>query len=210
MNNHSLLLYAVTDTAWLCCDSLEHQVEQCLRGGATTVQLREKSLPLQDFINRAHNIKSITDKYHVPLIINDEIAVMQSCGATGLHIGQHDMPADRARMLIGPGKILGVSVQTVDQAIAAEKSGADYLGVGAMFPTDTKQDADAVTPQTLREICSSVCIPVVAIGGITTQNIPLLSGTGIAGAAIVSAIFASKDIENATKQLKNTLQEVLG
>ena len=210
MNKQSLLLYAVTDTAWLCCDSLEHQVTQCLRGGATMVQLREKSLPLQDFINRAHSIKSITDKYGVPLIINDEITVMQSCDAAGLHIGQRDMPANRARALIGPDKILGVSVQTVGQAIAAEKSGADYLGVGAMFPTDTKQDADTVTPQTLHEICGSVSIPVVAIGGITAQNIPQLSGTGIAGTAIVSAIFASKDIENATKQLKNTLRAVLG
>lgn len=202
----ALKLYAVTDRAWLGRQTLPEQVEAALIGGASTLQLREKHLPHADFLAEAIAIKQLCDRYHVPLIINDALEVAIQSGAAGLHIGQGDIPAEQARAAIGPNKILGVSAQTVAQAIQAERAGADYLGVGAVFATSTKDDADSVSIQTLTEICRAVNIPVIAIGGINVDNLPLLLNTGICGAAFVSAIFGADDITTACQKLDNILK----
>ncbi len=205
----SLLLYIVTDRAWLNGNTLSSQVEQAAAAGATCVQLREKELDYEEFLAEAKSIKAITDRYGIPLIINDSVDIALACGADGVHIGQGDMPACKARKLIGDGRILGVSVQTAAQALAAQRCGADYLGVGAVFPTSTKPDADAVSYDTLKNICGCVNIPVVAIGGITAANITFLAGSGIAGVAVVSAVFASSDIPRATGELLKSVRQVV-
>jgi len=196
-----MLLYAVTDRAWLGEQSLAKQVEQAIQGGATFIQLREKNLPYEDFLKEAQQIKRITDTYNVPFVINDNVEVAIACAADGIHIGQDDMDLSTARNMIGDDKILGVSVQTVEQARLAEKGGADYVGVGAVFTTSTKLDATALPLRTLEAICQSVSIPVVAIGGINEKNILQLSGSGIDGVAVVSAIFAKQDIKKASQEL---------
>lgn len=196
-----MLLYAVTDRAWLRKNSIASQVEQAIKGGVTFIQLREKKLSYEEFLSEAKQIKKITDAYQVPFVINDNVKVAIACDADGIHIGQGDMPVAKARKMIGNEKILGVSAQTVQQAIKAEQDGADYLGVGAVFTTSTKLDADALSIETLRDICNSVSIPVVAIGGINENNILQLSGTGIDGVAVVSAIFAKDDITQASLEL---------
>ena len=196
-----MLLYAVTDRAWLGEQSLAEQVEQTIQGGATFIQLREKNLPYEDFLKEAQQIKKITDAYNIPFVINDNVEVAIACAADGIHIGQDDMDLSTARNMIGDDKILGVSVQTVEQARLAEKSGADYVGVGAVFTTSTKLDATALPLRTLEAICQSVSIPVVAIGGINEKNILQLSGSGIDGVAVVSAIFAKQDIKKASQEL---------
>lgn len=201
----ALRLYAVTDRSWVGRQTLAEQVRDALNGGITMLQIREKHLPYADFLREAQAIKQLTDAYRVSLIINDNLRVAIDSKAAGLHIGQGDMPAEEARAALGPNKILGVSAQTVEQAIAAERAGADYLGVGAIFTTATKDDADAVSLDTLRAICDSVSIPVIAIGGLSVQNIHQLSGTGICGAAFVSAIFAEPDITAACRALDKTL-----
>lgn len=188
--------------------SLYQQVESALKGGVTCVQHREKNCEEQDFLNEAHQLKALCHQYKKPLIINDNISVAVQCGADGVHVGQRDMAASDVRRRIGNNLILGVSVQTVEQAIEAERQGANYLGVGAVFETATKKDADLVHHKTLREISDAVRIPVVAIGGINAQNIPVLSGTGIAGVAVIRAIFASENIEEACITLKK-LSEML-
>ena len=196
-----LLLYAVTDRSWLNGETLYSQIEKSLKGGATFMQLREKDLDEESFLKEAVEIKELCKKYNVPFVINDNVDIALSMGADGVHVGQSDMEALDVRKKLGPDKIIGVSVQTVEQALLAEKHGADYLGVGAVFHTGTKLDASDVSFETLKEICQAVSIPVVAIGGITKDNLMELKGSGIAGVAVVSAIFAQKDIEAATKEL---------
>ena len=205
----SLLLYAVTDRSWLGTDTLAKQVEMALKGGATFVQLREKHLDHDAFLAEALEVKALCKKFSVPFVINDNVALAKEIDADGVHVGQSDMEAGDVRKKLGPDKIIGVSAQTVEQAILAEKHGADYLGVGAVFPTGSKDDAEDVPFETLKAICEAVSIPVIAIGGITKDNVKELAGSGICGIAVISAIFASKDIEAATKELKvNTIKAV--
>ena len=197
-----LLLYAVTDRSWLGNETLYEQVEKALKGGATFIQLREKELDEEHFMEEAVALKELCHKYHVPFVINDNVRIAKDMDADGVHVGQSDMEADDVRKILGEDKILGVSAQTVEQAVLAEKMGADYLGVGAVFSTSTKKDAADVSKETLKAICEAVNIPVIAIGGIGADNILSLQGSGICGIAVVSAIFAAKDIEAATKVLK--------
>ena len=201
MRREDLLLYAITDRYWLNGRRLYDDVEKALRGGATMLQLREKELDEESFFKEAVELQELCRRYKVPFIVNDNVDIALQMGADGIHVGQHDMEAADVRRLIGPDKILGVSAQTVEQAILAEKMGADYLGVGAVFPTGSKDDADDVSHETLEQICRSVSIPVVAIGGITVDNISKLSGRGLAGVSVISAIFAQPDIEAATRRL---------
>lgn len=196
-----LLLYAVTDRAWLGEQTLAQQVEASLQGGATMIQLREKDLSQDQFLAEGKEIQALCKAYHVPFLINDSVDIAVALGADGIHVGQHDMAAGQVRENIGPDMILGVSAQTVAQARSAQKAGADYLGVGAVFPTGTKDDADAVTYDTLKAICAAVDIPVVAIGGIGAHNITKLAGSGICGVAVVSALYAQPDIKSATQSL---------
>ncbi len=196
-----LLLYAVTDRAWLKGETLYEQVEKALKGGATFIQLREKTLDEGTFLEEAKEIKELCKKYGVPFVINDNVDIALAMDADGVHVGQSDMEAGDVRAKLGDDKIIGVSAQTVEQAVLAEKRGADYLGVGAVFPTGSKDDADDVSHETLKAICDAVSIPVIAIGGISKANVLELSGTGICGIAVISAIFAQPDIENATKEL---------
>ena len=196
-----LLLYAVTDRAWLNGETLYQQVEKALKGGATFIQLREKHLGQDAFLKEAVELKELCRAYHVPFVINDDVEIALLMGADGVHVGQSDMEAGNVREKLGPDKIIGVSAHTVEQAVLAEKRGADYLGVGAVFPTGSKDDADEVSHETLKAICEAVSIPVIAIGGINKDNVTMLAGNGICGVAVISAIFAQKDIEGATKQL---------
>lgn len=198
----NLLLYAVTDRSWLRGETLRQQVEKALQGGATFLQLREKEMGFQDFCREAEELKILCAEYRVPFVINDNVEVALTVDADGVHVGQSDMEAGAVRARLGPDKILGVSVQTVEQARQAEACGANYLGVGAVFPTGSKADAEAVSYHTLREICSAVHIPVVAIGGIGRDNVQKLAGSGICGIAVISAIFAQPDIQSATAELK--------
>lgn len=208
----SLLLYAVTDRAWLgkkfCCETLSDAVFQAIEGGATLIQLREKELSEKEFLDEAFSIKEICASKKIPLIINDNVKIAKETDVCGVHIGQSDMELKEARKILGADKIIGVSCQTVEQALQAEKNGADYLGVGAVFSTSTKTDADNVPLSTLKEICSSVKIPVVAIGGISLQNMSQLKGSGIAGVSVISAIFAQQDIRSATKELKSSAEKL--
>lgn len=204
-----LLLYAVTDRYWLGNHTLAQDVEAALKGGATMIQLREKTLCDADFLAEAKVIKALCAQYNVPFIINDNVAIARACDADGIHVGQRDMEADDVRALIGNTKLLGVSAQTVEQALLAQSMGADYLGVGAVYTTGTKADADHVSMNTLADICAAVDIPVVAIGGITRENLSGLSGTGIAGIAVVSAIFAAEDIKDATQELLTMTREMI-
>lgn len=204
-----LLLYAVTDRAWLRGETLYGQVEKALKGGVTFMQLREKNLDEEHFLQEAVEIKELCKKYHVPFVINDNVDIAVKMDADGVHVGQSDMEAGDVRAKLGPDKIVGVSAQTVEQAVLAEKRGADYLGVGAVFSTGTKLDADDVSYETLKAICEAVSIPVVAIGGITKDNLMELKGSGIDGIAVVSAIFAQENIEEATKELRSRTEEML-
>ncbi|HBP09040.1 MULTISPECIES: thiamine phosphate synthase [unclassified Treponema] len=210
---NSLLLYAVTDRAWLgknfCCETLCDAVLQAIEGGATLVQLREKELSEKEFLDEAFSIKEICTSKKIPLIINDNVKIAKETDAFGVHIGQSDMELKEARKILGAKKIIGVSCQTVEQALQAEKNGADYLGVGAVFSTSTKTDADNVPLSTLKDICQSVKIPVVAIGGISLQNMSQLKGSGIAGVSVISAIFAQQEIKSATKELKALAKKLI-
>ena len=208
-DKNTMLLYAVTDRAWTGKQSLYEQVESALKGGVTCVQLREKELTYEDFLKEAFEIKALCKKYNVPFFINDNVEVAIACKADGIHVGQLDMLVKNVRDFIGKDMILGVSAQTVEQAIKAEKEGADCLGVGAVFSTSTKLDADYVPFETLKEICNAVNIPVVAIGGIYKNNIMELKGSGIDGIALVSAIFSAEDIENECKELSSLSKEML-
>ncbi|KXB57716.1 thiamine phosphate synthase [Gemelliphila asaccharolytica] len=202
MKKENLLLYAVTDRRWANKQSLKEQIELSLKGGVTFLQLREKNLSEEEFLKEAKEIKALAKEYKVPFIINDNVDVAMKVDADGVHVGQDDKDAKEVRKIIGKNKILGVSAQTIKQAIKAEKDGADYIGVGAVFPTGTKKDAENLSIEILKKICQSVTIPVVAIGGITKENILKLKGSKIAGVALVSAIFASKDIKQDCQKLK--------
>lgn len=204
-----MLLYAVTDRSWTGSKTLPEQVEEALEGGATCIQLREKMLEEDAFLREALEIKKLCLRYKVPFIINDNVELAIKCGADGIHVGQHDMQANNVRALAGDSMILGVSAQTVEQAIMAEKNGADYLGVGAVFSTSTKLDADKVSHVVLKEICNAVSIPVCAIGGISKSNILELKGTGIDGVALVSAVFAAKNIREECRELKILSQRMV-
>ena len=204
-----LLLYAVTDRSWLNGETLYSQVEKALQGGATFIQLREKNLDQDHFMEDALELKKLCAAYHVPFVINDNVEIAAKMDADGVHVGQSDMEAGDVRAKLGPDKIIGVSAQTVEQAILAEQRGADYLGVGAVFHTGSKADAEDVSHETLTAICNAVKIPVIAIGGITRDNVTELSGSGICGIAVISAIFAQKDIVSATKDLKEQTLRML-
>ena len=199
----------VTDRHWLGDETLYDQVKKALDGGATFVQLREKKLDREDFLAEALEIQKLCKKYGVPFVINDEVSIAKDIDADGVHVGQSDMEAMDVRKVLGPDKILGVSAQTVEQAIIAEKHGADYLGVGAVFATGSKDDADDVSHETLKAICEAVSIPVIAIGGITKDNVSELAGSGICGVAVISAIFGQNDIKKATEELKASVEKML-
>lgn len=201
VNKNAMRLYVVTDRTWLGDNSLAEQVEQTIIAGATFIQVREKHLSFDEFVKIAQDIKAVTDKYKIPFVINDDVDVAIKVKADGIHVGQSDLKAKNVRELIGENKILGVSVQTVEQAKEAEECSADYLGVGAVFSTSTKDDANRVSLDTLKQICSAVSIPVVAIGGISENNILELAGSGVDGIAVISAIFANPDIKKATREL---------
>ena len=204
-----LLLYAVTDRHWLKDETLENQVEKALQGGATFLQLREKSLDDDIFLAEAKEIQKLCKKYQVPFVINDNVDIALAIDADGVHVGQSDMEALDVRKRLGPDKIIGVSAQNVQQALLAQKHGAYYLGVGAVFPTGSKDDAEDVSFETLKAICQAVDIPVIAIGGITKENVSELKGSGICGIAVISAIFAQKDIKAATKELKKRTMDMV-
>jgi len=203
-----LLLYAVTDRHWLNGRTLYSQGEGALKGGATFIQLREKELDEEHFLEEAKEIKELCRRYQVPFVINDNVEIALAVDADGVHVGQSDMEAGDVRAKLGPDKIIGVSAQTVEQALLAQKHGADYLGVGAVFPTGSKADAIEVDMETVKAICGAVDIPVIAIGGIGAGNVMELAGSGICGSAVISALFAQQDIKEAARELK-TLTEAM-
>ena len=205
----AMLLYAVTDRAWVGKQSLYQQVECALKGGATCVQLREKELDDEAFLNEAMEISALCKKYGVPFFINDNVEIAIKCHADGIHVGQEDMEASKVRERVGNDMMIGVSVHSVEEALEAVKNGADCLGVGAMFSTSTKTDVNVMPKETLRDICHAVDIPVVAIGGIGKSNISQLAGTGVNGVALVSAIFAADDIENECRLLRKLSEEMV-
>ena len=198
-----LRLYAVTDRAWVGRQSLLEQIEDALRGGVTLVQLREKALSKEEFVEEAKAVLALCRRRGVPLIINDRLDVALESGADGVHVGIEDAPVAEIRRQAGPDFLIGATAKTVEQAQAAQAAGADYLGVGAVFPSPTKQNAIRITAGQLREICGSVSVPAVAIGGITAENAPSLKGCGMAGIAVVSAIFGAADIEKAAAGLRS-------
>lgn len=205
----TMLVYAVTDRSWVGKQTLMEQVEDCLKGGATCVQLREKELDEASFLQEAIEMQALCKQYNVPFIINDNVDIAIACKADGIHVGQKDMEASCVREKIGPDMILGVSTRTVEQALLAEKNGADYLGVGAVFSTSTKLDADSVNYDTVKAICEAVNIPVVAIGGISKANLMQLAGSGVDGVAVVSAIFAAENVREATEELYKLSTEMI-
>ena len=209
LDEKDFLLYAVTDRHWLNGRTLYEVVKESLDGGATFIQLREKELDNEHFLEEAKELKKLCAEYKVPFVINDNVDIAIQMDADGVHVGQSDMEAGDVRAKLGPDKIIGVSAQTVEQAILAEKRGADYLGVGAVFPTGSKDDADDVSHETLKAICDAVSIPVIAIGGITVDNTPELAGTGICGIAVISAIYAADDIPAATAKLKEVTKNTI-
>lgn len=209
VDRNSMQLYLVTDRSWLGGKTLLSQVEACLDAGVTFLQLREKDLDGRSFLEEAREIGRAAKSRHIPFVVNDNLEVALQSDADGVHVGQHDMAAKDVRALIGPDKILGVSAQTVEQAVAAERAGADYLGVGAVFHTSTKLDAADVDHSTLRAICDAVSIPVVAIGGIGPGNILQLAGSGIDGVAVISSILAQPDVAQAAADMKRLCLEML-
>lgn len=198
-----LQLYAVTDRAWEVKGNFLEQIEEALKGGITCLQLREKEMKENEFLEEALKVKKICEKYSTPLIINDNVNVAIKCRADGIHVGQSDMSVSEIKKIIPNNKIVGVSVQTLEQALEAEKSGANYLGVGAVFSTNTKLDATVLQREELRKICENTTIPTVAIGGIKKDNMRNLIGTGIDGVALVSAIFSVDDIKKECEDLLN-------
>lgn len=209
LTKDQLLLYAVTDRHWLNGRTLHSVVKESLDGGVTFVQLREKQLDEAYFMEEAKDLQVLCKEYNVPFIINDNVDIALAMDADGVHVGQSDMEAGDVRAKLGPDKIIGVSAQTVEQAILAEKHGADYLGVGAVFQTSSKDDAAEVPHETLKAICEAVSIPVIAIGGITQENVSSLAGNGICGIAVISAIYAQPDIRKAAENLKATTAEMV-
>lgn len=198
----NLLLYAVTDRSWLGTESLYSQVKKAIDGGVTFVQLREKELAQEAFYKEALEIQALCREKNIPFVINDNVALAKEIDADGVHVGQEDMEAGDVRSLLGPDKIIGVSAHSVEEALLAEKRGADYLGVGAAFSTNSKKDVSCISHETIRDICQAVQIPVIAIGGINEINVEELKATGICGVAVISAIFAKKDITGAARTLR--------
>ena len=192
MKREQVLLYAITDRAWLGGRTLAEAVEQAILGGVSMIQLREKEMNTEELIQSGNEIKSVCNKYGVPLIINDNVEAAKKINADGVHLGQDDMPIKEARAILGNNKIIGITAKTVEQAMKAEKDGADYIGSGAVFGTTTKSNAVKMELDTLRAITQAVNIPVTAIGGITAENIDGLCNTGISGVAVVSGIFAQE------------------
>lgn len=194
-------LYLCTDRDLMSTDTVEESVEQAILGGCTTIQLREKNCSSLEFYETAVNVKKITDQYNIPLIINDRVDIALAVNADGVHVGQGDLPCSAVRRIIGKDKILGVSASTLDEAVRAEKDGADYLGVGAMYSTNTKTDVNIVTIEELKKIRKAVAIPIVVIGGINKNTLGNFIGCGIDGLAVVSAIISQKDIRHAAQEL---------
>ena len=208
-DKETMLLYAVTDRAWIGRQSLYEQVESALKGGATCVQLREKELNEEEFLAEAMELSALCKQYGVPFFVNDNVEIAIKCKAEGIHVGQEDMAAAKVRQRVGDDMMIGVSAHSVEEALEAVKNGADCLGVGAMFSTATKTDVEVMTTETLRDICNAVDIPVVAIGGISKENMSQLSGTGVDGVALVSAIFAAEDIESECRLLRQLSEEMV-
>lgn len=208
-DKNTMLLYAVTDRAWTGKQSLYEQVECALKGGVTCVQLREKEMGQEEFLEEAKEISVLCKQYGVPLFINDNVEVAIQCQADGIHVGQEDMAAAQVRKKVGDGMMIGVSVHSVQEALDAVQNGADCLGVGAMFSTSTKKDAEVLPKEVLREICAAVDIPVVAIGGIGKSNLLELAGTGVDGVALVSAIFSAEDIEKECRLLRKLSEQMV-
>lgn len=204
-----LQLYAITDRHWLNGRSLYEVVKESLDGGVTFLQLREKQLDEDHFLEEAKKLQGLCSEYNVPFIINDNVEIALAINADGVHIGQSDMEMKEAREKLGSDKIIGVSAHTKEEALLAQAQGADYLGVGAVFPTSSKDDAESVSYETLKAICEVVSIPVVAIGGITRENLHQLSGSGVSGISVISAIYAQSDIKEAARELKQCVQEIL-
>ena len=204
-----LLLYAVTDRHWLEGRKLIDVVKESLDGGVTMVQLREKTLEEGKCLEEAKDLQTLCRERHIPFIVNDNVDIAKAMDADGVHVGQDDMEAMDVRAKLGPDKIIGVSAHTVEEALLAEKQGADYLGVGAVFPTSSKSDVGEMSYETLKAICKAVSIPVVAIGGISGENVGKLAGSGICGVAVISAIYAAKDVKAAAADLKATVKEML-
>ncbi|WP_027119368.1 thiamine phosphate synthase [[Mycoplasma] testudinis] len=209
LNKKDLYLYAVTDRRWANNKTLLEQIEETIKGGATMIQLREKELPEQNFICQAMYVRSLCKDYQIPFIINDNVDVAIKIGADGVHLGKKDTPIKQARKKLGESRIIGASVENVRQAIDAQKNGADYIGVGPLFTTRSKNEISTISLKTLKEICENVIIPVVAIGGINLRNISKLKGTGISGVAVISAIFAEKDILKTTQKLKLSIDKLI-
>lgn len=208
-SKETMLLYAVTDRAWVGEQSFYEQVESALKGGITCLQLREKELDAGEFLKEAQVIGKLCKKYNVTFIINDNVDIALKCGADGVHVGQEDMKASDVRKMIGEDMILGVSAHNVEEAKEAVKNGADYLGVGAVFTTTTKKNVSQMPIDTLREICNSVDVPIVAIGGIKKSNIHMLNGSGVDGVALVSAVFSAENIEDECITLKKLSEEMV-
>ena len=209
MNREALRLYLVTNRYQDSVESFLEKVETACRSGVTIVQLREKNLTTNQYYQLAKQVKEITDAYQVPLIIDDRLDVCLAVDAAGLHIGDDELPISVARQVLGPEKILGVTAKTVERALEAEESGADYLGTGAIFPTTTKENAPITLISTLKTICQRVAIPVVAIGGLTSENIDQLIDTGIAGVAVVRDLMQAEDIEAKTKAFLTKLDDII-
>ena len=205
-----MLLYAVTDRAWTGKQTLYEQVEAALKGGVTCVQLREKELDETAFLQEAKELCALCRRYGVPFLVNDNVEIAIACGADGIHVGQEDLAAGEVRRRVGDNMILGVSVHTVEEACQAVRDGADYLGLGAVFPTSTKTDVEQMSNETLRAICDAVNVPIVAIGGINRGNILRLAGSGVDGVALVSAIFSAEDIEGTCRELRAMSKEMVG
>ena len=203
------ILYAVTDRAWIGKQNLYEQVESALKGGATCVQLREKNLDEELFLEEAIKIKSLCKKYGIPFLVNDNVDIAIKCEADGVHVGQEDTAVSKVRKLVGDKMIIGVSVQNINEALESIKNGADYLGVGAMFSKSTKLDANVIPFENLKSVCNAVNIPVVAIGGIGKNNIMKLAGSGADGVALVSAIFGAKNIEEECRELRRLSEQMI-
>ena len=208
-DRHAMLVYAVTDRAWVGEMTLYEQVEAALQNGATCVQLREKDLPEADFLAEAMEMAALCKRYGVPFIVNDNVDIAIACHADGVHVGQEDMAAADVRRRVGEDMIIGVSAHSVEEALAAVRNGADYLGLGAAFPSSTKSEAGVMSRETLKAICAAVDVPTVAIGGIKRDNLMALAGSGVDGVAVVSAIFAAPDPGAATAELVKLAKEMV-
>ena len=209
MDKRNLLLYAITDSGCIGNRDFYEEAENALKGGVTILQLREKNIPTKELTEKALKLKAICRKYNVPLIVNDDVRAAIDSSADGVHVGADDMDVAKIRKLAGDNFIIGATAKTVEQAKNAQAQGADYLGCGALFASSTKQSAKPMTPDTLKQITSTVTIPVVAIGGLTYDNIDIISGCGVSGAAVVSAVFAKDDVKNAAEMLKEKIKKLI-